>query len=140
MKKSLIIFGENRSFTLDEVGGATEFFNRRINDKIKAEFLRHAKDIMRQMPMELRPKKVCVKDTTSRWGSCSSSGTISLSWRLSFAPTEVMRYVIIHECCHLAQMNHGPLFWALVRQHFGSGSEKAKAWLRKNGRDLFNES
>jgi predicted metal-dependent hydrolase len=133
----LQIFGEPCKVVQSEVGGAPEFLDRRVRDKIKTQFLARAKDIIRAMPPEMRPRRVAVRDTRSRWGSCSSTGTISLSWRLSFAPPEVMRYVIVHECCHLAQMNHSAAFWALVGNHFGPGYEGAKRWLNKNGQSLW---
>lgn len=133
----LTVFGCDRKICASEVGGAPEFLDRRVRDKIKKEFMMHVREIMRSMPDELRPRKVCIKDTRSRWGSCSTTGTISLSWRLSFAPPEVMRYVIIHECCHLGQMNHSTKFWALVGKHYGIGYESAKKWLNKNGQNLF---
>ena len=131
------VFGEECKIIASEVGGAPEFLDRRVRDKIKKEFLSRSREIMRKMPSEMRPKKIAVRDTRSRWGSCSTTGTISLSWRLSFAPIDVLRYVVIHECCHLKEMNHGPEFWKLVALHFGPGYEGAKSWLRKNGRILF---
>jgi predicted metal-dependent hydrolase len=119
-----------------EIGGAPEFLDRRVRDRIKKQFLLKSRQIMREMPPELRPRRVTVRDTSSRWGSCSATGTISLSWRLSFAPPEIMRYVIIHECCHLREMNHSRSFWTLVAAHFPD-YKSARAWLRKNGQTLF---
>ena len=58
--------------------------------------------------------RVGVRDTKSRWGSCSSQGTLSFSWRLVFAPEAVIDYVVAHEVAHLVEMNHGPRFWRLV--------------------------
>jgi predicted metal-dependent hydrolase len=135
----LCVFGEPYKVDRKIVGGAPEFLDRRVRDIIKRQFLVRARAIMREMPFELHPKKVLVKDTRSRWGSCSASGAVALSWRLSFAPVEVMRYVVIHECCHLVQMNHSAKFWALVGRHFGPGYEGANRWLRKNGQRLLSE-
>ena len=61
-------------------------------------------------------KRVSVRDTSSRWGSCSSKGTLSFSWRLILAPLHVADYVVVHEVCHLKEMNHSPKFWGLVAQ------------------------
>ena len=116
------------------VGGAPEMFERRVRDVIKAEFLVELKNIIRTTPRDLWPQRIALRDTTSRWGSCSSSGTMSFSWRLAFAPYEVMRYVVMHELAHKKQMNHSPEFWAVVRELYGPGVERAKRWLKQNGR------
>lgn len=118
------------------VGGAPEMFERRVRDVIKAEFLVELKNIIRTTPRDLWPQRIALRDTTSRWGSCSSSGTMSFSWRLAFAPYEVMRYVVMHELAHKKQMNHSPEFWAVVRDLYGPGVERAKRWLKQNGGTL----
>ena len=100
-------------------------------------FLARAKAIIKEVPKEFRPTKITVRDTSSRWGSCSTSGTISLSWRLAFAPPEIMRYVIIHELAHIKHMDHSPAFWAQVSKLYGEGVGRAKLWLSKNGADLY---
>ncbi|MDW2975123.1 MAG: YgjP-like metallopeptidase domain-containing protein [Alphaproteobacteria bacterium] len=118
------------------VGGVPEMFERRVRDVIKAEFLVELKNIIRTTPRDLWPQRIALRDTTSRWGSCSSSGTMSFSWRLAFAPYEVMRYVVMHELAHKKQMNHSPEFWAVVRELYGPGVERAKRWLKQNGGTL----
>ena len=118
------------------VGGAPEMFERRVRDVIKAEFLVELKNIIRTTPRDLWPQRIALRDTTSRWGSCSSSGTMSFSWRLAFAPYEVMRYVVMHELAHKKHMNHSPEFWATVRELYGFGVERAKRWLAQNGAEL----
>ena len=133
----LRVFGEEWKIDRAVIGGAPEFLDRRVRDKIKRRFMAAAREIMRTLPAELRPRKVAVKDTRSRWGSCSASGAVSLSWRLAFAPPEVMRYVVIHECCHLTEMNHSFRFWALVGRNYGAGYKSANRWLAKEGRKLF---
>ncbi len=82
-----------------------------------------------------RAKRITVRDQSTRWGSCSSTGTISYSWRLIFAPSEVLDYVAAHEAAHLLEMNHGPRFWRLVRQTMPE-MHKARAWLKLNGAEL----
>jgi len=133
----LYVFGAEMRVAQAEIGGQPEFLDRRVRDKIKAEFLVRAREIMRELPRSLRPSRVAIRDTRSRWGSCSATGAISLSWRLSFAPPDVMRYVIIHECCHLAELNHSAAFWKLVAQYCPA-YKAPRLWLRKNGRSLFN--
>ena len=83
----------------------------------------------------LRARRVTVRDPRSRWGSCSARGALSFSWRLVMAPEPVLDYVIAHEVAHLAEMNHGPRFWTLVRRLIGEPGP-ARAWLRKNGATL----
>lgn len=85
--------------------------------------------------MGLFPAKVVLRDTKSRWGSCSSTGHISLSWRLIMAPEKVMDYVIIHEFAHLKHMNHSADFWRLVVQYCPNYLE-CRRWLKENSRQL----
>jgi len=118
------------------IGGAADMFERRLRDFIKKEFLAEAKRMIRTCPRELWPARIAVRDTTSRWGSCSSSGTMSFSWRLAFAPTDVMRYVVMHEMAHRVHMNHSPAFWATVARLYGFGVERAKRWLNIHGGEL----
>ena len=118
------------------IGGGADMFERRVRDFIKAEFLKTARAMVHDAPRDLWPVRIAVRDTTSRWGSCSTSGTRSFSWRLAFAPTDVMRYVVMHELAHRRHMDHSPEFWATVRELYGFGVERAKRWLAKNGGTL----
>jgi predicted metal-dependent hydrolase len=90
--------------------------------------------------------KIAVMDAKGRWGSCRAArpgtrvstgdtGSIRYSWRLVLAPFEVADYVVVHECAHLLEANHGPRFWALVRRIHGS-EKPARAWLRAHGARL----
>ncbi len=118
------------------IGGAPEFFERRCRDKIKEIFLAEVKNIIKTVPPEFRPKHISIRDTTSRWGSCSSTGTISFSWRLAFAPYDVMRYVVMHELAHKKYMDHSPAFWSQVSKLYGEGVGRAKLWLSNHGGEL----
>lgn len=118
------------------VGGASEMFERRVRDFVKKQFLVTVKEMIKMTPREYWPRKIAVHDTVSRWGSCSTSGTMSFSWRLAFAPREVMRYVVMHELAHTKHMDHSPAFWAEVSKLYGFGIERAKRWLSKNGGEL----
>lgn len=80
-------------------------------------------------------KRVAIKDTVTRWGSCSSDKNLNFNWRLSFAPLMVLDYVIIHELCHTIYMNHGNSFWEAVEKVM-PGYKVAEKWLKINGREL----
>ncbi len=79
--------------------------------------------------------RITLRDTRSRWGSCTSDGALMFSWRLIMAPPEVLDYVAAHEVAHLAEMNHSPAFWAGVERIYGPYKD-ARGWLRKEGNAL----
>ena len=119
------------------VAGAVEHAPRRLQDWLKrqarsdlsAAVARHG------ARLGLRARRVAVRDQTSRWGSCSGTGTLSFSWRLVLAPPDVLDYVAAHEVAHLAEMNHGPRFWALVRQTMPE-MDAPRRWLKTHGAGL----
>lgn len=84
-------------------------------------------------------KKLRIGDQRTRWGSASSNGTISLSWRLLLAPRQVIEYVVIHELCHLLEMNHSKRFWAHVARRWPSWKEERK-WLQEHEGELHHWS
>lgn len=77
-------------------------------------------------------RKITLRDTRSRWGSCAADGSLSYSWRLIMAPPTVLDYVAAHEVAHLAQMNHSPAFWAEVAR-LCPGYARERAWLKREG-------
>ena len=79
--------------------------------------------------------EIALRDTRSRWGSCSSRGTLSFSWRLAMAPPAVLDYVAAHEAAHLVEMNHSPRYWALLESLLPDHA-RHRAWLRREGRRL----
>lgn len=79
--------------------------------------------------------RLTIRDTRSRWGSCSSSGGLMYSWRLILAPPKVLSYVAAHEVAHLAEMNHSANFWQLVEHLYGDYAPQ-RSWLRDNGHEL----
>ncbi len=81
------------------------------------------------------PKRLQVRDQQTRWGSASSNGTLSLNWRLIFAPPDVIEYVVVHELCHLREPSHRPVYWALVEQHLPDYQERRQS-LRQVERSL----
>ena len=120
------------------ISGPREEFGKRAIEAIKKiakqeiskRATRYAKHVGRHI------NRIGVRDTRSRWGSCSSAGNLSFSWRLVFAPTEVFDYVIAHEVAHLRHMNHSDRFWNLV-SIICPDYEIAKEWLRRHGRELY---
>lgn len=79
--------------------------------------------------------RITLRDTRSRWGSCSSHGGLMYSWRLIMAPAHVLDYVAAHEVAHLSEMNHSPHFWAEVERLYGDHSAPRK-WLKSHGSGL----
>ena len=82
-----------------------------------------------------KPRAMCLRDTRSRWGSCTSDGRLMFSWRLAMAPPLVLDYVAAHEVAHLAHMDHSPRFWAEVARLM-PGHDPHRAWLRRHGSEL----
>jgi predicted metal-dependent hydrolase len=79
--------------------------------------------------------RISLRDQRSRWGSCSSKGTLSFNWRLVLAPHDVLDYVVVHEVCHLVELHHGPAFWALVERRRPDYRD-SKAWLDEHGWEI----
>jgi len=100
---------------------------------IKIEIEKYA--TLKARELKVKYSRITIRDTTSRWGSCSSSGALSFSWRLILAPRSVMEYVVVHELCHLIEMNHSHKFWSLVAQIYPE-HKTARLWLKKHGRIL----
>jgi len=116
------------------VSGLREHAPRRMLDFLKREAKRILDARVNEFSARIgvRAKRITVRDTASRWGSCSTARAISFSWRLVLAPPFVLDYVVAHEVAHLRHMNHGTRFWALVRELVGN-VERPQAWLNQNG-------
>ena len=85
--------------------------------------------------LDLPPVKVSVRDTRSRWGSCSADGDINYSWRLICAPPWVLDYVCAHEVAHRIEMNHSRAFWDVVDE-LVTTAKPGRKWLRDHGAKL----
>ncbi|MBP9753261.1 MAG: M48 family metallopeptidase [Proteobacteria bacterium] len=81
--------------------------------------------------------KITLKDTKTRWASCSSQGNLNFSWRLIFAPSSVVDYLCAHEIAHLVEMNHSTRFWSVVKA-LDPNFEESKKWLKEEGKKLLH--
>lgn len=124
------------SLTLAVPGEATHLA-RRVSDWLKREARRDLQAaVARHASMLCRhPAGIRIGDARSRWGSCSSAGVLSFSWRLVLAPPHVLDYLAAHEVAHLAEMNHGHRFWAEVGR-LDPDFQQARLWLKRNGAGL----
>ena len=116
------------------VEGQPEHIARRLADWLKREARRKIDERVWVYSEQLgvTPKRITIRDTTSRWGSCSSTRTLSFSWRLILAPPSVLDYVVAHEVSHLRELNHRPRFWRLV-ETLVSDIDRSQTWLSENG-------
>ncbi|MDE7021551.1 MAG: M48 family metallopeptidase [Lachnospiraceae bacterium] len=80
-------------------------------------------------------ERITIRDQKTRWGSCSSKGTLSFNWRLMLAPPAVLDYVVVHELCHLTHMDHSPAFWQAV-EAVCPDYRKLRRWLKEHGDEL----
>lgn len=120
------------------VSGEKEFLHRRIKDYIKkqakTEFYKRSKALADKLGCILND--VTIKDTKSRWGSCSSINNINYSWRIALAPKEVFEYLIAHEVSHLKHQDHSSAFWKCVAGLYPE-TEIGKNWLKHHSKELY---
>ena len=119
------------------VSGEEPHIARRVADFLKREARRDLEAAVARHSQRLgvAPRKLALRDTASRWGSCSTSGGLNFSWRLILAPPYVLDYLAAHEVAHILHMNHSPLFWAVTRRLFPE-TERAEVWLKTHGASL----
>jgi predicted metal-dependent hydrolase len=119
------------------VAGDAPHINRRVTTYLKLEARRDLETASRHYAQQIgvRIKRITVRDQSSRWGSCSTTGALSYSWRLIFAPPYVLDYLAAHEVAHLREMNHSIRFWRLLAR-LSPAMKRAKVWLDVHGTDL----
>jgi len=119
------------------VAGAAPHVGRRITDHLKREAKRDLDAACRRYAQELgvSVKRISIRDQASRWGSCSSTGVLSFSWRLILAPDYVLDYLAAHEVAHLVEMNHSRRFWRILLRACPD-AHRAKVWLDAHGAEL----
>jgi hypothetical protein len=121
------------------VRGDPAHLPRRVRDHLialaKRDFAARARALAGRLGKSVA--RVGVRDPKSRWGSCSSKGVLSFSWRLVLAPEAVIDYVVAHEVAHLVEMNHSPRFWRVVAS-LVLDSAAPRAWLRRHRLELLS--
>ena len=121
------------------VRGDPAHLPRRVVDHLKAlarrEFAARARALATRLGKSVA--RVSVRDPKSRWGSCSSKGALSFSWRLILAPEAVLDYVVAHEVAHLVEMNHSPRFWRVVAS-LCPDAATPRAWLKRHRMELMS--
>ncbi|MDE2283332.1 MAG: M48 family metallopeptidase [Hyphomicrobiales bacterium] len=119
------------------VAGGAPHVGRRVGDYLRREARRdlEAASWKYAAALGVQARRVTMRDQASRWGSCSTAGALSYSWRLILAPTFVLDYLAAHEVAHLVEMNHSARFWRLVAR-VCPDHERAKAWLDVHGSEL----
>ena len=117
-----------------KVSGLEEHLGRRLSAFLKKEARKDLEALVELHAAAVRKpvKSLTMKDTRSRWGSCSWDGNLSFSWRIIMAPPLVIDYLAAHEVAHLREMNHGPKFWALCEELCPRMAEGRK-WLKQHG-------
>jgi len=108
---------------------AMAFLKLRARDRLAAASDRYA------ARLGLSYASLTLRDTRSRWGSCTADGALMYSWRLIMAPPAVLEYVAAHEVAHMLEMNHSPRFWAVVERLFPQWQVE-RAWLKREGHAL----
>lgn len=105
------------------------FLRVSARDRLNAAVDRYSELVGREV------HQITLRDTRSRWGSCTTDGRLMFSWRLIMAPPSVLEYVAAHEVAHLIEMNHSPAYWSVVREIY-PGYEEERHWLRRHGQEL----
>jgi predicted metal-dependent hydrolase len=116
------------------VGGGEDHLARRVRDYLKQEARRDLERLARAHAEKTGRKvaSITLKDTKSRWGSCSHDGNLSFSWRIVMAPDHVIDYLAAHEVAHLSEMNHSDRFWTIC-ETLCPTFEDSRRWLKRNG-------
>ena len=116
------------------VTGDVEYLDCRLGDWLKKQAHINIVPLVYKKAKQINKtvSRITIRDTRTRWGSCSAKGGLSFSWRLIMAPPEILDYVVAHEVSHLAYMNHSPRFWGTVDM-LTEHAKNGRLWLRDNG-------
>ncbi len=124
--RTLQVGGLRRS---DRLSAIDRWYRREARERIEAVTRAEAGRL------DLEPGRITIRDQKTRWGSCSTSGTLSFNWRLVIGPGDALRYVVIHELIHIRHHNHSRVFWAALAEAMPDWKRSA-TWLRANERLL----
>ena len=127
MGRRVRLSGERLEVPGDRVGPRLGAWAKELaRDRLSEACDRHAAALGRPYA------RLTLRDTRSRWGSCTAQGALMFSWRLIMAPPEVLDYVAAHEVAHLEEMNHSSAFWDVVTRLYGD-HRPARRWLKTRG-------
>ncbi len=135
--RGIVSVGMEEDGPVIRVFGDPKFLPRKVGDFLKRQAKQDlSKAVARySKALNVKAKSITIRDTTSRWGSCSSSGALNFSWRIVLAPPEVLQYLAAHEVAHLREMNHSDRFWKLVEDVYPD-MKAQKSWLKVHGSKL----
>ena len=136
-----IVSGEKPALVMDGVFKLTESARPQAESVFTAWYKKQAREVLiprveffaRTYGFEM--EKTRISSARTRWGSCSSKKTLSFTWRLVMAPLDMIDYVVVHELCHLNEMNHSKTFWAQVETILPDYKSRRK-WLKNHGKKL----
>lgn len=119
------------------VAGKAEHMARRVQDYLRAQALADLNVAAgaHAGKLGLTPKRISIRDSKTRWGSCSADGSLNFSWRIILAPAFVLDYLAAHEVAHMVHLNHSAKFWALTHR-LSADTDRAEAWLDAHGTQL----
>ena len=124
----------NKIIIVSHKDGHKKIFKKWIVRQILNQSQNYVDVISKQLDLNIKALKI--SNSFNYWGSCNSAGIIHLNWRLIFAPTEILKYIIVHELCHLKEFNHTKKFWMLVKR-FCPDYKNQILWLKKNDSYLY---
>jgi predicted metal-dependent hydrolase len=132
-KKPALVMGEVFKLTESARSQAESVFEAWYKKQARKVFTERVELFAREYGFKVG--KIRLSSARTRWGSNSNKGTLSLTWRLVMAPLEVIDYVVVHELCHLRELNHSKAFWAEVGKILPDYKKRRK-WLKENGAKL----
>jgi predicted metal-dependent hydrolase len=141
-KATQIIYRENKFIIYVNNKAAENRVTKEIAQQLRFWMIDKAEELIKKRVAEyseligVNYNNIRIKDTKTRWGSCSSKSNLNFNYRIIMAPERVMDYIIVHELCHLKHMNHSKEFWNAVANYMPD-YEKHKEWLKENGMKLY---